>query len=78
MSATDVSDRRREDKLRRMAKQQGLALRKSRQRNPQAIDYGGWMIVDPFTNTVVAGTESIGRPHWSLDDVEGYLNREGE
>jgi hypothetical protein len=80
--ATEQSEKIRENRLRRMAERQGLALRKSRRRDPRAIDYGGWMIVDAFTNTVVAGTEGIGRPHWSLDDVERYLEgddpRKGE
>jgi hypothetical protein len=64
----------RENRLRRMADRQGLQLVKSRRRDPRAIDYGGYMLVDPRTNSVVAGAEGVGRPHWSLDDVERYLN----
>lgn len=62
--------------LRRMAHQQGLALR--RQPHPpfqRAIGPGGWMIVDPRSNSVVAGTERPGRPNMSLDDVEAWLTR---
>jgi len=29
-----------------------------------------------WTSAVVAGTGALGRPHWSLDDVESYLNGE--
>jgi hypothetical protein len=63
----------RENRLRRMASRQGLAIRKSRTRDPRAIDYGRWAIIDPYADAVVAGTEAIGRPHWTLDDVERYL-----
>lgn len=63
----------RENRLRRMASRQGLAIRKSRTRDPRAIDYGRWVIIDPYADAVVAGTGGIGRPHWSLDDVERYL-----
>jgi hypothetical protein len=73
---TTTAERTREQRLRRMADRQGLKLEKSRTRDPRAIDYGGWMIVDLATNAVVAGTGALGRPHWSLDDVEAYLNGE--
>jgi len=73
---TTTAERTREQRLRRMADRQGLRLEKSRTRDPRAIDYGGWMIVDLATNAVVAGTGALGRPHWSLDDVESYLNGE--
>ncbi|HWK18748.1 MAG TPA: hypothetical protein VNR66_14950, partial [Solirubrobacteraceae bacterium] len=63
---TTTAERTREQRLRRMADRQGLRLEKSRTRDPRAIDYGGWMIVDLATNAVVAGTGALGRPHWSL------------
>jgi hypothetical protein len=72
---SDKETRTREQRLRRMADRQGLALRKSARRDPRAIDYGGYMLVDLATNSVVAGTGALGRPHWSLDDVEAYLTR---
>ena len=67
------SEKIRENRLRRMADRQGLRLVKSRRRDPRAVDYGGYMLVDIATNAVVAGTGAIGRPHWSLDDVEEWL-----
>ena len=70
---TDKETRTREQRLRRMADRQGLRLEKSRTRDLRAIDYGGWMIVNLETDTVVAGTGALGRPHWSLNDVETYL-----
>jgi hypothetical protein len=50
-----LTDQQRESRLRRMAEREGLALSKSRRRDPQAIDYGGWMVVEPFMNAVVGG-----------------------
>ena len=69
MSETEAS---REARLRRLARSQGLELKKSRRRDPNALDYGGFMIVDANTNFVVRGATS-----WpydlSPDDVEAYL-----
>ncbi len=75
-----TAEKVRENRLRRMAERQGLALKKSRRRDPRAIDYERWFIVDPNLNVAVAGTEGTGRPTWSLDDVEEFLagdRREG-
>jgi hypothetical protein len=63
----------RENRLRRMADRQGLRLEKSRRRDPRAIDYGMYTLVDPNTNAIVAGTEGTGRPNFSLDEVEAWL-----
>jgi hypothetical protein len=64
----------RENRLRRMAKRQGLAVVKSRRRDPRALGYGGYMIVDARTNSAVVGAH----PHefsLDLDEVEAYLTR---
>jgi len=68
----------RENRLRRMAERQGLRLVKSRRRDPRAIDFGAYMLTDANTNHVVAGTGGVGRPHWTLDDVESYLTQDTE
>jgi hypothetical protein len=58
-----------------MARRQGLDLRKSRRRDPQALDYGGYQLVDPGSNWLVFG-ELAGRGFGaSLDDIEAYLTR---
>jgi hypothetical protein len=62
----------RENRLRRMAERQGLTLVKSRRRDPRALDYDMWMIVDPTTNVVVAGAET-GRAAMTIDQVEAWL-----
>jgi hypothetical protein len=71
----EASEKGRENRLRRLAKRFGLVLMKSRRRDLNAIDYGGYMIVEPIRNIVVRG----GSP-WayclSLDDVEEYLTTE--
>ena len=64
----------RENRLRRMADRQGLVLQKSRRRDPQAIDYGGWQITDG-NNWLVFG-ERAGRGYGaSLDEIEEWLAR---
>jgi hypothetical protein len=66
-------DKIRENRLRRAAARQGLRLVKSRRRDPRAIDYGGFMIVDAHTNGVVAG--ELNSPQaLDLDQVEAALN----
>jgi hypothetical protein len=64
----------RENRLRRMAERQGLRLEKSRRRDPRAIDFGMYMLIDAQTNTVVAGADT-GRHSYTLDDVEHYLTQ---
>jgi hypothetical protein len=43
-----------ENRLRRMARRQGLVLQKSRRRDWRAPDYGTYMLVDAATNAVIA------------------------
>jgi len=80
-------DKVRENRLRRMAERQGLALRKSRRRDPRAIDYGEvWLVrhtvYDPATGRaeLVASSERshdawVG-PFRDLDEVEAFLRGE--
>jgi hypothetical protein len=71
----DQAEKIRENRLRRVAKRQGLVLQKSRQRNPHAVGYGGYILVDIATNGVM-----LGAGPWfycaSLEDVEAYLTQE--
>ena len=59
----------RENRLRRMARRQGLGLRKFRVRDPRALDFGRWLIFDLQGNYVVAGDPG----QMYLDDVEAWL-----
>jgi hypothetical protein len=66
----EQAEKVRENRLRRMAERQGFRLEKSRRRDPRALDYGTWTIVEPHTNTLVAG----GRyGTMDLDAVEAWL-----
>jgi hypothetical protein len=70
--AMEQEEKVRENRLRRMAERRGMQLQKSRRRDPQAIDFGGYMLVDARRNFVIIGAEG-----WAfsatLDDVEQYL-----
>ena len=66
------SEKVRENRLRRMAARQDLILKKSKRRDPQAIDYGCYMLVNAH-NGVVAGANP-GWADFNLDDVEKYCS----
>jgi len=68
----DAEVKVREARLRRMARRRGLQLVKSRRRDPMAVDYGGYMILDPDRNWIVAGELDSPRA-MSLDEVEEWL-----
>jgi hypothetical protein len=65
------SENRREDRLRRKARRQGLRLVTSRERNPEIRGYGLYMIVDERNNVVAGGSGIYGI---DLDAVEAALN----
>ncbi len=67
-----AEDRRREARLRRAAAGMGLALRKSRTREPRRMDFGCYRIVDGRTGRVLAGTFPYAYS-LSLDAVEEAL-----
>jgi hypothetical protein len=68
------TDKIRENRLRRAAQRQGLALTKSRRRDPRAHDYGTYMLHDTETGGVLVSTPS--GYGMSLDDVEAFLTSE--
>ena len=68
-----TAEKVRENRLRRMAERQGLALHKSPRRDPRAIDYGLWNISDPRSRRVVAGGHAGTGFDMTIDDVERYL-----
>jgi hypothetical protein len=61
--ADDDNLKNREDRLRRLARQRGLLLKKSRRRDPRASDFGVYYLIDPESNGLLAACPS-------LDDVE--------
>jgi len=70
-------ERTREIRLRRMAARQGLALHKSRRRDPLALGYGRWMLTSS-DGQVAAGADGEGRPAWTLEQIEAHLTTGGE
>ena len=60
-----------ENRLRRMLDRQGYRLLKSRARDPLAVTYGGYMIVDHQHGGAVAGGENFGYT-LDLNDVERW------
>jgi hypothetical protein len=67
-----AADRTRETRLRRMAERQGLRLERSRRRDPRAIGYGTYQLVDSASHTIAAGDTNNGYG-LTLDDVEHAL-----
>lgn len=60
-----------ENRVRRMARRQGLRLVKSRRRDPRALDYGLYTLVDIESNATVGGG------HLHIDQAEAYLKGVG-
>lgn len=73
-TATDAAaaDKRRETRLRRLAADMGLALSKSRARDPNRLDYGCYRIVNSETGSCIAGTYPYAYS-LTIDDVEETL-----
>jgi len=55
-----------------LASRKGLSIVKSRCRNPLAAQYGGFMIIDPYLNCIVAGWDPYAFS-LDLDAVEQLL-----
>ena len=64
-----MSEKNLESRLRKKLAKQGYALRKSRVKNINADNLGGYMILLAYCNGVIAGQ----RFSMSLDDVEQYV-----
>jgi hypothetical protein len=62
----------RESRARRSAKRVGLMARKSRRRLGTSDNHGGFTLIDPLHNTVIAGV----RCDMSPEDVIAYCNDE--
>lgn len=72
----------RENRLRRMADRQGLRLMKSRRRDPRALDFGTYWLVEPLEHgpglepapdILVFGSDGKSGERASLDDIEAFL-----
>jgi hypothetical protein len=70
---TDSECRAWENRLRRAANRQGLRLEKSRARDPRALTYGTYQLVDPYVNCIVAYATGDGYG-LGLDDIARELD----
>lgn len=69
-----MNERTAEQRLRRKADRYGLRLMKSRSRDPKAVDYGLYALIDIQTGGAV--NPAIAQRwvcSWSLDEVADYL-----
>jgi len=64
----EQAEKVRENRIRRMAERQGLALSKSRRRDPRALDFGVYRLIDGGGRVVLETTDA--------DEVEAYLRGE--
>ena len=65
----------RENRVRRIAERRGFKLAKSRLRDPYAVGYGGYMLIDARRNFAVLGGQHFDFSA-SLEDVEEYLTKQ--
>ena len=69
-----MSDKVRENRLRRVAERRGLKLVKCPRRDPGALDYGTFALVNA-QNLIVFGGGGVGPYGYaaSLEDIEAHL-----
>jgi hypothetical protein len=67
----DSQERAREDRVRRLAKQKRLILKKARRRNPDASDYGRYWLIEPSADGIIEG----GQNGALLGEIEASLSR---
>jgi hypothetical protein len=73
----NVSEKVRENRLRRALDRQGYRLLKSRARDPRSLTYGGYQITDLRQGVVVAGWGNADRGYaFDLDDVERWVRKD--
>lgn len=73
-NAIPGTDKVRENRLRRAADRQGLRLDKSKLRDPNALGYGLYALIDHQYGGTVHASAVWGIHTLDLDDVEAYLN----
>jgi len=68
-----AAEKVRENRIRRVAARQRLRLERSRRRDPRAVDYGRYQLIDIDSNIVVLGG---GQHPYSvtLDEIAEYLD----
>lgn len=74
----ETEDKVRENRLRRMAGRYGYKLVKSRIRDPRALGFGGYNLVDVSTNGAVYPSNPVNIYSADLDDIEHFLTSDSE
>jgi hypothetical protein len=75
MTTSIKEDKVTENRLRRAADRQGLRLMKSRSRDPRAMDYGLYALInDRIGGAVNPSLANRWTCSWTLEQVEQYLN----
>jgi hypothetical protein len=72
-----MTEKVRENRLRRIAERRGLVLTKSRQRDPDGITYGCYQLSDARSRLVIQGVDDPygrGFPFRNLNEVQEWLN----
>jgi hypothetical protein len=69
------TDKARENRARRAAERQGLALGRSRRRDPRSLGFGTYGLTDAATGDAVLADGRTGYG-FTLDQVEAYLDGE--
>jgi hypothetical protein len=64
----------RENRLRRKLARMGFQLTKSKRKDPDALDFGKYVIFEPGTTWAVFGNKK--RFDLSLDDVEAWIKQQ--
>jgi hypothetical protein len=65
----------RENRLRRMAERQGMRLVKSRRRDPNAIDFGTYQLVDDRNCLILGDSQAASGFGIDLKEIEGFLTK---
>jgi hypothetical protein len=61
-----------ETRLRLRARRKGLVIKKSRRRKPDSPGFGGYMLFDVDTNSVLVGNDGFAYSA-TLEEIERYL-----
>ena len=70
-----TAEKVRENRMRRRLERRGYRLMKSRRRDPDALEYGTYQVIEIRHNSLAFGDTNHGFG-MSLEDVEDWLNRE--
>ena len=63
-----------ENRIRRVAQRRGMKVVKSRRRSSRSVDYGGYMLIDVATNSVILGGSPIAFSA-TAEEIDSYLNK---